>query len=183
MAGSSRQTFNFVLHWEHQEPRLFMVPVRWKEGKKREGGPALELRLWNYGAEGSSSDFHNSPRSSWECTHHHYCFLSRVLRKGAEARQARKSKWIFCFIFGKRSFNSLIHSKEQTGSRSWRGPWREKQRGSWGGLEGSLLQWVEGSTKEVLLSLWCYIVFLFLGLLASLLSCSTLFMLAPEGKN
>lgn len=51
-AGSGRElraNFNFVLSWEHQEPRLFMVSVRWKEGKekkkKKEGGPALELRL------------------------------------------------------------------------------------------------------------------------------------------
>lgn len=36
VAGSCRQTFNFVLSWEHREPRLFMVPVRWKEGKKRQ---------------------------------------------------------------------------------------------------------------------------------------------------
>lgn len=40
LGGSSRQTFNFVLGWEHQEPWLFMVPVRWKEGEQGAGGRA-----------------------------------------------------------------------------------------------------------------------------------------------
>lgn len=45
-AGSGRQlqaNFNFVLSWEHQEPGLFMVPVRWKEGGKKRGREGLPL--------------------------------------------------------------------------------------------------------------------------------------------
>lgn len=43
VAGSCRQTFNFVLsQLGTREPLLFMVPVRWKEGRK-EGRAGLPL--------------------------------------------------------------------------------------------------------------------------------------------
>lgn len=111
VAGSSRQTFNFVLSWEHPElePRLFMVPVRWKEGEKREGGPALEFGLWNCGAKRSSGDFYNSPRSSRERTYSSPLPFIKNLKKRAEARQARKSKWMFCLIFGSTLSYFSIH--------------------------------------------------------------------------
>lgn len=76
--------------------------------------------------------------------------------------------WLNSFIF----FNTYFNTKEQTGSPFLSGPWREKHR-------GELL--LAGGMEEVLLPL-CYIVSLFLGPLASLLSCSTLLMLAPEEK-
>lgn len=111
VAGSSRQTFNFVLSWEHPElePRLFMVPVRWKEGEKREGGPALELRLWKCGAERSSSDFYNSPRSSCACTYSSPLPFIKNLKKRAEVGWARKSEWMVCLIFGSTLSYFSIH--------------------------------------------------------------------------
>ena len=67
MAGSCRQTFNFVLGWEHREPLLFMVPVRWKEGRK-EGRACPWVEVGKLLGWGSSCDT-RIPRDTSDQTH------------------------------------------------------------------------------------------------------------------
>lgn len=67
VAESSGKLYNFLFSAGNTRSRgLFMVPVRWKEGKKREGGrAALGLRLKPWGREKRQE----LPSSAGESTH------------------------------------------------------------------------------------------------------------------
>ena len=103
-------------------------------------------------------------------------------RKG-EVRQAGGMEWRLCFISCTNSFISLMRSKLLTGPPSLRSPWRRREaEGAWVGW-GGLGRKGLGAAEEVPLSRHCSAVSLSLGFLASLPSCSTLFLLAVEGKT
>lgn len=103
-------------------------------------------------------------------------------RKG-EVRQAGEMEWRLCFISCTNSFISLMGSKSLTGPPSLRSPWRRREaEGAWVGWGGLGCKGLEAAEKEPL-SLHCSTVLLSLGLLDSLPSCSTLFLLAVEGKT
>lgn len=106
--------------------------------------------------------------------------------RGSE-RQAGEMEWRLCFISCGNSFVSLMGSKSRSGPPSPRSPCRRREAqkarggGSLGWLGRSWLRGARGSRGGA--SLPYSTVPLSLGLPASLPSCSTLFLLAVEGKT
>ena len=102
-------------------------------------------------------------------------------------RQAGEMEWRLCFISCGNSFVSLMGSKSRSGPPSPRSPCRRREAqkarggGSLGWLGRSWLRGARGSRGGA--SLPYSTVPLSLGLPASLPSCSTLFLLAVEGKT
>ena len=122
----------------------------------------------------------SSPSSVGESTHH-CCFSLEWEERRSET--SRGKEWRLCFISCRNSFISLMGSKSLTGPPSLRSPWRRQEvEGAWVGWGGLGCKGLEAAEKEPL-SLCCSTVLLSLGLLASLPSCSTLFLLAVEGTT
>lgn len=118
-----------------------MVPVRWKEGKKREregeGGPALGLRLGNCGAERSSK---SSPSSAGESTHH-CCFSLEWEERRSETSRGNGVEALFYLL------HELFHLSDGIKVTNWSSfPEESLEKARGGGSLGWLgRSWLQGA--------------------------------------
>lgn len=104
MAGSCRQTFNFVLSWEHGSLcYLWSLSGGRRAGKK--GGPALWVEVGKLPGQGSSCDT-RVPGNATDQTHRHRSMGQHPERewerKGDQGQAVRLGKpLVFCVSGGK----------------------------------------------------------------------------------